>query len=458
MTPALALLLVALLIAGNALFVAAEFSLVASSRGVMEQRADEGDRAARRVLEQLRNLSFVLSAAQFGITATSLLVGFLAEDAIGDVVVRPVLEAMGAPAASTTGVSVAAAFLLSTMVQMVVGELAPKNIAIARPDRTAIATSLPMVVFGVVFGPVIRVFDAAAAWLTRKVFRVDVTEELAGGLTLEELSRIITASGEEGTLSDHQADLLGRAVSLRDRRAGEVMVPRPDITWVEADQPVADLRVAARTSGHSRFPVRDGERVVGTVHLKDLMAVPADRHARTTMAEIAAPTLLVPQSETVRSLLMRFRSEARTFAVVVDEYGVVIGLLTLEDVLEQLVGHIEDEHDPREEPPVRRLGRGRFLVSGRLPVEHIGDLTGVRLPQGGYETVAGFVIDRLGRIPDVRDEATWDGLRFVVTRMDDARVAQLRVVPVPEAAAAEERQARADAVGDADPGDRRSEQ
>lgn len=431
MTPGLALVLVGVLIAGNALFVAAEFGLVSASRGVMEERAERGDRAAARVLGQLANLSFVLSACQFGITATSLLVGFLAEDAIGAVIVAPVVDLLGLPSGSTTTISVAAAFLLSTMFQMVVGELAPKNLAIARPEATSLATSMPVRLFGILFGPIIRVFDAAAAWLARRVFRVEVADELAGGLSLNEFSRIIEASGRDGTLSDQQADLLGRAVSLGDRRAVEVMIPRPDIAWVDAGQPLSSLREASRTSGHSRFPVRDGERVVGSVHVKDLLRVDPADHDTVTVDEVTTSVLLVPETETLRRLLLRFRGESRTFGLVVDEYGVSTGLVTMEDVLEQLVGRIEDEFDPRQVPMVRRLGGGRLLVSGRLPVGRLPELAAGRtVPPGDYDTVAGFVIQELGRIPDEGDEVDAAGLRWRVTRMTGQRIAELRVEPL----------------------------
>lgn len=429
MSPGLALAIVALLIAGNALFVAAEFALVGSSRGAINAQAEAGDRGARRAAAQLSNLSFVLSACQFGITATSLLVGFLAEDAIGDVVVRPVVELLGLPAATATGVSIAVALLLSTMLQMVVGELAPKNLAIARPEGTATATSGPVQVFAVVFGPIIRLFDSAAAWLTRHVFRVEVTEELGSGLSMEELSRIIDASGEEGMLSDGQTTILSRTVRLRDRRVDDVMLPRPDVTWVEADQVVAELRTVARESGHSRFPVRDGDRVVGTVHVKDLMAVPVDLHQSTTMAEIAAPTLLVSGVEPARGLLARFRGESRTFAVVVDEYGDVVGVVTMEDVLEQLVGQIEDEHDPSQSPGVTVRDDGTILVAGRLPVERMPEAVGIDLPAGDYETLAGFVIEQFGGIPAVGDRGSWNDHVFEVTAMDGARIDVVLVTP-----------------------------
>ena len=273
MSPQLALVLVAVLIAANGLFVAAEFALVAVRRPGIEDAAASGDRGARGVLRELQRLSFILSAAQFGITVTSLLVGFLAEGAIGDTIVVPVVEALGLPPESSRGVSIAAAFLISTGLQMVVGELSPKNLAIARPEAVSRATAPAMRVFGWVFGPIIRVFDGSAAWVTERVFGVDVAEELAGGHTLDELSRIIAASSEEGVLSGQQAELLSRAVGLWDRRASEILVPAPDVAWLEADDHIDDLRRASRETGFSRFPVRDDDDVLGTVHVLSLIHI-----------------------------------------------------------------------------------------------------------------------------------------------------------------------------------------
>lgn len=431
MTPQLALVLVVVLIAANGLFVAAEFSLVAVRRPAMEHAAAEGDRSARRVVRELQRLSFVLSAAQFGITVTSLLVGFLAEDAVGDTLVLPLVEAVGLPAETSRGISIAMAFLLSTGFQMVVGELAPKNLAIALPEAVSRATAIPMRIFGFVFGPVIMVFDRAAAWMTERVFGVEVTDELRGGHTLDELSRIIAASSDEGVLSDHQAELLSRAVGLWDRRASEVLVPAPDVVWLEASDPVEALRGASRDTGHSRFPVRDGDDVLGTIHVKDLLRAERERTGdgrMPTVGDLTTTCLIVPESEPLRRLLASLRSSRRTFAVVVDEYGSVAGILTLEDLLEQLVGDIEDEFDRERVPVVRRVGRARFLVAGSLRVDRFMGAIGVAVPTGDYETVAGLVMDGLGRIPDEGEKLTLDGVELTVTRMEGVRVAEVEVL------------------------------
>jgi CBS domain containing-hemolysin-like protein len=427
-TPQLSLVLVVVLIAANGLFVAAEFALVASRRGIVEEAAAAGDRRARITLKELSNISFVLSAAQFGITATSLVVGFLAEDAIGGVIVSPLLELLGMSEQSRVALSLTLAFLLSTIVQMLFGELAPKNLAIARPEPTSYAVAGAMRAFGIVMGPIIRVFDGAAGWLSRTVFKVEVRDELLGGYSSEELARIISASRDGGSLSEFQGELLERAVDLGDRRAHEVMVPRPDVVFLDADATVEDLRASARHTGHSRFPVRAGgdDDVVGTVHIKDLLTVPAEERATTPLRDIVQPALVVPESERLRRLLGQMRVERRTFAVVIDEYGGTAGIITVEDVLEELVGDIEDEFD-RRQGLVRRVGRGRFLVTGALRVDQAAGALGFELPEGEYETVAGFVIDRLGRIPDTGEQVEHDGWVLEVAEMAGVRVSRLLV-------------------------------
>ncbi len=427
MSTGLGLALLAVLIALNGLFVAAEFSLVAVRRGVIEERAAAGERRARTVLAELRDLSFVLSAAQFGITASSLLLGFVAEDAMRPLV-DPVTGALGLPEASATAVAVAVALLSSTVVQMLFGELAPKNLAIARPEAVSLALGAPMRLFQVLFGPIIRVFDWSAEWVSTRFFGIEATDELLEAHSLEELSRIIVASGDEGSLSPEQAELLGRAVELGDRRVGTVMVPRTDVVWLHAADDLETLRVAARRTGHSRFPVSgdSDDEVVGTLHIKEMLRVPAAERDRVTCGQLSSAPMLVPESDSLRRLLSRFRASRRTFAVVVDEYGGTAGIVTVEDLVEELVGEIEDEFDRRPRD-IRPSGPGRWVVAGTLRVGDVSQRLGLELPPGDYETVAGFVIDRLGRIPEEGDRVRHGGWVLVVTRMDDVRVAELRL-------------------------------
>lgn len=428
MSPGWALLLVALLIGANGVFVAFEFGLVASRRGILEESAARGDRGAAAAVRQLDNVSLVLSTAQFGITATSLVVGFLAEDAIGATVVDPLLATLGMGEGARTGVAIAIAFALSTVLQMLLGELGPKNYALAVPERTASVLAIPVRLFGIVLGPVIRLFDASAAVITERVFGTEVAEERLTGYDADELTQIIAASRDADQLTDHQGELLTRAVVLGDRRVHEVMVPRTRVEFLDADDTLDDLRSAARRTGHSRFPVRgvDDDDVVGTVHIKDVLSVAPTDRATTRLGSIAAPAVLVPESEPLRRLLARLRGRKRTFAMVIDEYGGVAGIVTVEDVVEELVGEIEDEFDDVA-GPVRRVGPARWLVDGTVRVDTVSEVLGWEVPTGDYETVAGFVIDRLGRIPSTGSSVRLDGWEFVAQRVDGVRLAQVLV-------------------------------
>ncbi len=427
MSGGVGLVLVAALIAANGVFVAAEFALVAVRRPSIDQLAASGSWRARAVRRELGELSYALSVAQFGITLTSLLVGFLAERAIGDTVIRPVLSLMGLPESWSVAVAVAGALLASTTVQVVIGELVPKNLALARPLGVALALAPVTRVFGRALWPVVRVFDRAAAKVARAVFRIEIVEELDTARSLDELSRIIMASGDEGSLSESQAELLGRAVGLGDTRVIEVMVPAPDVAWIAESSSLDALRARAEATGHSRFPVRgDDGGVLGTVHVKDLLGVAPAERATTPVGEVTSDALVVPETAPLRQLLGQLRRGHRTFAVVVDEHGTVAGIVTLEDVLERLVGAIEDEFDV-EDRPIRRQGAGRHLVAGSLRLEALERDLGVSLPRGEYETVAGFVIDRLGTLPEPGQAVEVDGVTLVVVRIDGTRVVDIAV-------------------------------
>jgi CBS domain containing-hemolysin-like protein len=354
--------------------------------------------------------------------------GFVAERALGDALIRPLLALLGVPEQASVVVAVGGAFIVSTLLQMVLGELFPKNLAISRPLGVALFVTPFTRGFSRVLGPVIRVFDAAARGVTEHVFRVEVADELEGGHSLDELARIIAASGEEGSLTREQTTLLRRAVGLGDRRVEEVMIPRPDVVFLAADATLDQLRATARATGHSRFPVHgeSEDDVIGSVHVKDLFTVPTSEHATTTVATVASPMLAVPESESLRRLLGDLRRQRRTSALVVDEYGSTAGIVTVEDVLEELVGDIRDEFDARGHL-VRRLGAGQYLVRGSLRVDRAEEIFDDELPEGPYETLAGFVLDRLGHIPEVGERVEYGSFTLTVSRMDGARITEIGV-------------------------------
>lgn len=400
----------------------------------MTELAERGDKKAQGVLRELDRLSFVLSAAQFGITATSLLVGFLAEDAVGETVVRPILDLVGISESARVGVSVGLAFFLSTIVQMVFGELAPKNFAIARPEQTSRGLAGFMNGFSKGFGPIIRLFDTSAEKIT-SALGIELKHHGPGTLERGDLQWIVTASAEEGSLSEQQTSLLLRAVDLADRRAGEIMVPRPDVAWLAATDTLDDVRAASKETGFSRFPVHGAseDEVIGTVHLKDLLSHPRDQWSTINVGSIATPALAIPESEPADRLLARMRTTRRTFAVVVDEYGDTAGIVTLENVLEELVGDIKDEFD-LEVARLRRVGAGMFTVQGGLRATRLEEAFGIELGDGQFETVAGFVLEALGHVPAPGEFVDHEGWRFEVSQVEGVRIAELRLRRLPEVA------------------------
>ncbi|GAB2623798.1 membrane protein [Paractinoplanes abujensis] len=402
------LLLVLVVTAVTGYFVAQEFGYVAADRGKLRADAEQGDQAAARALKVTERLSFVLSGAQLGITVTALLVGYVAEPFIGEGLAA-LLDDAGVPTAVSMGVSVAAALLIATIVQMVFGELAPKNLAIARAETLAKALSRSTLMYLTVFGPIIRLFDRTAAGLLRRI-GIEPIEELPEGATEEDLEQIIRESRANGGLDADLSSLLDRGLDFRGRTAAEAMIPRVDVHTVPATATAADV-VALLDTHRSRFPVRGDvvDEIVGVVGIADILAIaPADR-ATTSIASVMSAPVLVPSSLHLPAVLERLRSAHRQLACVVDEFGGFAGIITLEDIAEELVGQIRDEDDEAEPAPVRQPD-GSWLVPARWRIDEITDATGVDLPLGDdYETVSGLVLSRLGRVAKAGDSVTLDG-------------------------------------------------
>ncbi|WP_053736653.1 hemolysin family protein [Nocardia sp. NRRL S-836] len=425
----LGLLAVVALTAGTFVAVAAEFSLTALERSTVERHVAEVGDAKSHVIDRAhRTLSFQLSGAQLAITLTTLITGYIAEPAIASLI-EPGLTALGVPASVADWLSLALALAVATALSMVFGELVPKNLAIAKPLETARAVAGFQAGFSTVFRWLITAMNGSANWLVRRL-GVEPVEELASARSPEELGALVRTSAEHGTLDQGTAVLLDRSLRFGDRTAGELMTPRVRVEALRADATVLDLVQKARDTGFSRFPVHDGslDEVRGMVHVKQAFAVPAALRGTTPLSALTRPVTSVPETLEGDALLDRLRASGLQTALVVDEYGGTAGMVTLEDVVEEIVGDVRDEHDRSEAPPVRSLGKDSWLVSGLLRDDEVAEATGFRMPEGDYETLAGLVLTRLGRIPDVGDEIRVDGWRVTVMRMDRHRVAELRVV------------------------------
>ncbi len=384
-------------------FVAAEFSFVTVDRATVERDAETGDRAAAGTLIALRTLSTQLSGAQLGITITNLAIGFLAEPAIGTLLREP-LTNIGLEGGALRGTAYAIALILSTIVTMLVGELIPKNFALALPRETAALTQLPM-----------RAFTRAMAWPIRglnesanrilRAMGVEPQEELRSARSPVELRSLVLRSAEEGAIDDETADLVARSIAFGGRTAADVRTPRVRVRFVESKDTAADVIEAARTTGHSRFPVigKTPDDVVGVVHVKQAVGVPVDRRRSVRAADIAAPATIVPDSIELDPLLSLLREQGMQMAVVLDEYGGNDGVVTLEDLVEEIVGDIADEHD-RVSDRSRHRGDGTWSLSGLLRPDEVLEQTGIALPEHeDYETIGGLIHAELGRIAERGD-------------------------------------------------------
>jgi CBS domain containing-hemolysin-like protein len=408
-------------------FVAGEFAIVAVDRSLVERKAQEGDRSARRILVSLRNLSFELSGAQLGITATSLILGAIAEPAIATLI-DPILASLPfLPEESSLAVSVVVALTLATGVHMVLGELVPKNLAIARPYTAAVWFAIPMQMVNRVLRQLILFLNHSANWTVRRL-GIEPREELAGVRSMEELELMIRSSGEEGRLDDDELELLTRAITFTEKVAADAMVPRVSVVGLSRHDSVGELRRASLATGHSRFPVYDADLddIVGIVHVKDSINLTDSRIPVTPVGEIAQPALLVPESSTLEYLLGELQAKGRGMAVVVDEYGGTAGIVTIEDLLEEIFGEIEDEYDP--EPTMDTETEELEVLSGLLHRHEVDELIGFEWPEGRYETLAGFIVAQLGRFPEVGEVIRVGDTTFEVLNMDGRRIDQVRAI------------------------------
>jgi CBS domain containing-hemolysin-like protein len=413
-----------LLILACAGFVAFEFSLVTVDRATVEREAEAGSRRAGTTLAAMKTLSTQLSGAQLGITVTNLAIGFVAEPSIAALLEGP-LGSLGLSGAAARSVSITVALVLATVLTMVFGELVPKNLAIAQPLRVANTVSGFQRGFTQATSLVIRFLNGWANGILRRVFGVEPQEELASARSPEELTSLVRRSRTVGTLPAGTATLLERGLAFGELRASDVATPRIRMTTVPVDAPVGAVLTTARESGHSRFPVVAGsgaDDVVGMVHVKHALAVDRAQRSSVPVEQVMVAPLFVPTSRQLDELLVDLRRGGLQMAVVIDEYGGTDGVVTVEDLVEELVGAVSDEHDEQVEQEVVDRGDGTWSVSGLLRPDEASAATGLAVPADRhYETIGGLVLHHLGRIPEPGD-----------------RVSALRQLP-PELAAEAER-------------------
>ncbi|TFD88804.1 HlyC/CorC family transporter [Cryobacterium lactosi] len=415
---------------GTGLFVASEFALVNLDRSELEARQGRGETRLAMTIAALKITSTHLSSAQLGITLTTLLTGYAMEPAISSLL-APVLGLAGIPAAVVPVVGSTIAIVLATLISMIIGELVPKNFALALPIHTAKVVIPFQTVFTTVFRPAVTVLNESANGLLRAV-GIEPKEEISGARTAEELSSLVRRSASAGLLEEDTATLLHRTLLFSGHTASDVMTPRPRLASIQRNasaQAVIDL---TRQTGYSRFPVIDesADDVVGIVHVKQAVAVPRKRRADVPVSALQSEALRVPETMKLDGLLSELRGRGFQMAVVVDEYGGTAGVVTLEDLVEELVGEVADEHDRTRAGIVR--GTGSLTFPGMLRPDELHERAGLVVPEDGpYETVAGFVMSELGRLPVVGDLVRISTGELRVERLDGRRIDRLRYTPDP---------------------------
>jgi len=396
--------------------------------------AEKGDRRAKKAMVALHSLSFQLSGAQLGITISSLVVGFIVEPTVGQAL-EPVVRAVGISEGAIPGISIAAALVLATAVQMVIGELVPKNLALAKPVDLARWIAGPMHLANLAAKPLILWLNNTANWTVRRL-GIEPQEELNSVRSLEEIELMIEASHHGGDLDPADFALLVRSISFKEKDAQDALLPRTAVESMAEEDTLDDLARRALATGHSRFPVtgRDIDDIVGMAHIKDIYRIPLEDRPTTRVASIVQDAIVVPESRNLESILLEMRRSRKQLAVVIDEYGGTAGIVTLEDLLEEIVGDIEDEYDPATPGPVTAPPPGVHLVSGRLHPDELEELTGFAMPEGDYETLAGFLLDVLERIPEQGEHIAYGPWEFKVVEMDGKRVARVLIASPSEVA------------------------
>lgn len=423
-----------LLILGNGFFVAVEFSLVALDPPTVQHAIDRGDKRAVPLMKCLKSLSTQLSSCQLGITLNTLLIGYVTEPALGSLLEGPI-EAFGVPDAAAGAVSLFIAMLVATLVTMLIGELVPKNLAVAEAFWVGRALARPQLAFTLVFKPLIIVLNGFSNKVLHR-FGLEVKEELSGARTPEELSSMVRRSASLGTLDEGTATFLDRTLRFSDQTAADVMTPRLRMATVQAEAPLTELIELARRTGYSRFPVlgESVDDVRGVTHVKKAVAVPREKREGLVAATLMSGATRVPETIHLDALLPVLREAPLQVAVVVDEYGGTSGVVTLEDLIEEIVGEVADEHD-RIAPGVLQAATGDWYFPGLLrPDEINAQILELEIPDGAaYETAAGYVLSALGRVAAVGDEVGVEGGRLVVAGIDGRRIDRLRFIPDPEA-------------------------
>ncbi|RLC81682.1 MAG: hypothetical protein DRI61_03525 [Chloroflexi bacterium] len=419
----------------NAFFVSAEFALVLVKKAALEKKAREGNRAALAAVRFLNNPDRFIATVQLGVTMASLALGWVGEETVASLLIPPLAEALGKlgiPIAH--GVGLILSFGTITFLHIVLGEQVPKSVSLRMPERIGLLSALPIHWFYMAFRPFIWLLDRSTALVLRP-FGVPVGTEIRSVHTVEELRMLVKESYERGLLEEMEEELLSRVFDFGERTVKEVMIPRTEIVGIEADATIADFLREFKRSRHARYPVYEGnlDNIIGFVAIKDvLLNINESLECfQKKMRDLVRPAYIVPESKFVDELLVEMRTHHLQMAVVIDEYGGTAGLVTLEELLEEIVGRVSDE-TAVEQLPLEQVDEGVYYVDARLRVDELNEELGLNLPEGeDYETLAGFIYTRWQRIPREGEEFRYNNLLITVTEMKGPRIVKVRLKKLP---------------------------
>ncbi len=434
MSDLVGLLVLLLLIVMNAFFVAAEYSLVSVRRTRIDQLVDEGNASAKRVQGALKNLSFYIAAVQLGITVAALATGYVAEPSIGHLLEGP-LSSLGFSENTVKTIALIAALLISTVLSVIFAELVPKSIAIQRSEQTAMTLIYPLTAFAWFFGPLSRMLSKVGGAVTR-LFGVKPVEGHTTGYSEEEIRMIVQASSQEGVLEQDEKELLYNVFDFSDTMAKAIMTPRVDMVAIESGETLRELVALNAEHGYSRFPVyrETTDTIIGVANMGDVFKH-LNRLDAMQVDQIIRPTYFAPEGMKVIDLFRNMQSKKLHMTVIVDEFGGTAGVVTLEDVLEELVGEIYDETDDEEEEGVQKLPNGVYVMDASLKVDEVEEVLNTELTEdddGAFDTLSGFVYHQFGYIPQQGEETEYHGWIFHIEAADERRVSSVRVSRRPD--------------------------
>jgi CBS domain containing-hemolysin-like protein len=432
---------VLVLVALNGFFVAAEFALVGARRTRLDQLAAGGNGAAALGRRMQDDLDRYIAAAQLGITLASLALGWIGESTIAELVDPPIesltIWLLGSLAVAETvaegishAVGIAVSFFIITSLHIVLGEQAPKVFAIRSPEQTTLFIARPLAIFNGIFGLIIRFLD----WATEMVLRIFGIRE-GGGHTkvhsADELRLLVEESGEAGVLDEAEQEMLENVFAFADRPAYQAMLPRTEVVTIDHDATVRAFLDRFAETGHTRFPVLGPggvDDIKGVISAKDLLVALRDGAANfdQAIAPLVRPAFFTPESKRIGDLLQEMRDKHIRLAVLIDEYGGMAGIVTMEDLVEEIVGELDDEIE-HDGTGLRTIDERTTVVEGQVRVEEVNEELGLNIPEGDYETLAGFVLARLGRLPQTGDSLTHNGARLTVIEMQGPRIRRIEI-------------------------------